>query len=100
MLKSENIERKFIDTLNVDGWEVETDSGWSDIKKIGKTIEYEKWILKTKRHYLECADTHIVFNEDLEEVFVKDLKPNNVILTKDGPDVVVSIENTKLKENM
>jgi hypothetical protein len=100
MNKSDTIERKFIETFDINEWEIETDIGWSEIKKIGKTIEYEKWILKTENHYLECADTHIVFNEDLEEIFVKDLKPNDVILTKSGADVVISVENTKEKEHM
>ncbi|MFW6009080.1 MAG: DnaB-like helicase C-terminal domain-containing protein [archaeon] len=100
MNKSDTIERKFIETFDIDDWEVETDTGWSDIKRIGKTIKYEKWILKTKNHRLECADTHIVFNEDLEEVYVKDLKPNDVILTKSGADIVVSVENTEKKEHM
>lgn len=100
MLKSDTIERKFIETFDIDDWEVKTDTGWSDIKRIGKTVEYEKWILKTENHILECADTHIVFNEDLEEVFVKDLKPNDCILTESGPDIVISIQNTKEMENM
>ena len=34
-------DRKFIDTIEIDEWQVETDTGWSDIKAIGKTIEYD-----------------------------------------------------------
>ena len=40
-----DFERKFIDTIETDEWQIETDSGWSDIKQIGKTIEYDEWIL-------------------------------------------------------
>lgn len=94
------VERKFIETFNIDDYQVKTDTGWSDIDKIGKTIPYEKWILKTENHELECADNHIVFNEDLEEVFVKNLKKNDVILTEKGIEKVISVVNTGIKENM
>jgi DnaB-like helicase C terminal domain len=100
MLKSDIIERKFIETYDIDDYEIKTDSGWSDISKIGKTIPYEKWILKTENNELECADTHIVFNEDMEEVFVKDLKRNDIVFTENGIEKVISVENTKIKENM
>jgi hypothetical protein len=97
---SENIQRKFIDTKCVENWEVLTDTGWSDIDKIGKTIEYEKWILKTEKNILECADDHIVFDGDFNEIFVKDLKPNTEIFTKNGLEKVISVENSKKMENM
>jgi hypothetical protein len=40
------LERKFIDTIELDDWEIETDGGWSDISAIGKTIEYDEWVTK------------------------------------------------------
>ena len=68
-------EIKFIDNIELDnGWEIETDTGFKHISKIYKTIEYEKYILKTINEVLECADNHIVFDENYNEVFVKDLK--------------------------
>lgn len=97
---SDNILRKFEETFDIDDWEVETDTGWSDISKIGKTIEYEKWILKTNNFTLECADTHIVFDNNLNEVFVKDLKIGDLILTKNGIETITSIINTQQYENM
>jgi len=100
MMLSDTIERKFIDTIDINDWQIETDTGWSDINKIGKTIQYEKWVLKTKNYKLECADTHIVFNEKFEEIFVKDLKIGDFIQSKTGLDEVVYIENTKILENM
>jgi KaiC/GvpD/RAD55 family RecA-like ATPase len=92
--------KKFIETFNIDDWEIETDTGWSDISRIGKTIPYEKWIIKTKNHKLECADKHILFNNKLEEVYVKDLNIGEKIFTKTGFEEVISIENTHIEENM
>jgi len=83
-----DFERKFIDTIETDEWQIETDNGWSDIKQIGKTIEYDEWILLTQTCELICADTHIVFDENMNEVFVKDLVPGDKIQTKNGLEVV------------
>jgi len=80
--------RKFIDTIETDEWQIETDSGWSDIKQIGKTIEYDEWILMTQTCNLTCADTHIVLDENMNEVFVKDLKIGDKIQTKNGLEIV------------
>lgn len=33
---SDNVLKKFVETFDIDDWEVETDKGWSDIKEIGK----------------------------------------------------------------
>jgi len=107
LLKIENkkqqhmkFERKFIDTIQTDEWQIETDSGWSDISAIGKTIEYDEWFLKTTSCDLTCADTHIVFDENMNEVFVKDLKIGNKIQTKKGVDEILDIHITDKKSNM
>lgn len=97
---SDKIERKFIETFDVTEWEIETDTGWEDIAGVGKTIPYEKWILKTKDCVLECADTHIVFDEELNEVFVKDLRDGDNIMTSNGAQKIEYIANTGMHENM
>lgn len=94
------VNRKFIDTIETDDWQVETDTGWSDINKIGKTIEYDEWILKTTNFELKCADTHIVFDENMNEIFVKDLKINHSIQTKNGLEPVIECYKTDKKYNM
>lgn len=99
---SDNIERKFIESIDISDWEIETDTGWVDITTIHKTIPYEKWKLVTESGLeLVCADTHIVFLDNFQEVFVKDLIPNkSKILTKNGLELVVSVENLKDYDNM
>lgn len=94
-------ELKFIDEIDLDtGWEIETDTGFKPISKIYKTIEYEKYILKTENELLECADLHKVFTDNYEEVFVKDLSVGDKVITKNGIETVLSVENTHIKENM
>lgn len=93
-------ERKFIETIDIEDWQIETDTGWSDIKSIGKTIEYEEWILKTIKCELICADTHIVFKPNFDEVFVKDLKIGDQILTKYGIEEIIDVHKTENKSNM
>jgi len=95
-----DFERKFIDTIDVEDWEIETDSGWSDIKQIGKTIEYDEWVLKTENCELICADTHIVFDDNMNEIFVKDLKIGDLIQTKYGKKFVTEVYKTDKKSNM
>jgi hypothetical protein len=87
-------DKKFLDVIDLNDWEIETDTGWKDIKRIGKTIPYEKWIIKTKNYFLECADEHIVFLDDMSEIYSKDLKKGDLIMTQSGPDEVISVTNT------
>lgn len=96
----DNIDRKFIDTKLTDKWEVLSDNGFTNIEAIGKTIQYDVWLLKTENVELTCADTHIVFNEYMNEVFVKDLNIGNKIQTKNGIESVIEVYNTNKKENM
>ena len=98
---SDNVERKFVDTVQLDDWEVETDSGWQPATHIHKTVEYREWRL-TLVNDLEivCADNHIVFNERLEEVFVKDLVKFSLVMTKDGPVQVKDVSEMASSSNM
>ena len=99
MNKSDQINRKFINTWNIENFEIETDTGWVDIVSLNKTIPYKKYKIETESGLtLECADTHIVFDENMNEVFVKD-KPN-FIQTINGIEKVVDITIFDDYENM
>lgn len=94
-------DEKFIETSILEIYEVLTDSGWENINAIHKTIKYDEWILKTEMGLeLTCADTHIVFDEFGEEVFVKDLFKGLIIKTKTGLQQVWSVKKTDKKSNM
>jgi KaiC/GvpD/RAD55 family RecA-like ATPase len=98
---SDNTYKKFVETFDVTDWEIETDTGWSDIKEIGKTIEYDEWVLETVDGLsLICADKHIVFDNEYNEVFVMNLKQGDKILTKNGISIVSNVYTNGLKSNM
>ena len=95
------VERKFVESYDVNDWEILTDEGFSDISQLHKTIPYEVWEVITTNHSLKCADTHILFDENLNEVFAKDLIPQqSMILTDSGPEVVQQIINHGYEDNM
>ena len=101
MLKSELIERKFTEIINITDYEVETDEGFVDILNLCTTIPYLKYIIKTKNgKYLECADKHILFDEFFNEIFVDELKIGSKIITKDGVEEIIEIKNTETYEEM
>ena len=91
---------KFIESLSVDGWSVKTDKGYQCISQSNKTIKYTIWKIFTENHCLECADNHIVFKDDYSEVFVKDLKIDDSIITKYGSEVVKLVTKTNDTESM
>lgn len=97
---SDTTYRKFVESFDVDDWEVETDDGWVDITHSNKTVEYEIWNLQTETHTLQCADTHIVFDADMNEVYCKDLVPGQYIQTDTGIEKVVRVRPTGAHENM
>lgn len=100
--------KKFIETFTFgdinEEYEVLTDTGWSDIKAIGKTIEYDVWEVHTKNYKLRCADNHIVYKEVFKgtyaEDFVKDLKVGDVILTESGNEEVITVFKNDFVEHM
>lgn len=97
---SESSFRKFIEVYDVSCYEIYTDSGWQDIEETNKTVEYEIYKLKTDNYNLKSADNHIVFDQYMNEVFVKDLKQGDYIQTESGLDKVVSVHPTGMHENM
>jgi intein/homing endonuclease len=98
-LESE-IVRKYIKTKDASDWEIETDKGWEDLSCVSKTEAYEVFKLKTKTRILKCADNHIVFVDGHEQIFVKDLKQGDKIITEDGPEEVESVESLGYEEEM
>ena len=93
-------DKKFIEILPTNDWEVLTDTGWKSINGIGKTIPYSVWELKTEDYYLECADTHIVFDSSYREVYVKDLTPGDTIITELGVQWVTLCRDTGVMKEM
>lgn len=100
MKLSDLTEKKFIETLDVSDWLVETDTGWEEIESSNKTVKYQVYeVVLENGQILRCADTHILFDENLNEIYVKDCK-NKVLYTKNGPQKVVSVNKTNTYEHM
>ena len=98
---SDNTYRKFIETEDVNDYQVLTEDGYKDILYSNKTVEYDVWRVETENgHYIECADTHILIDVEGKEVYAKD--SNGITLnTIDGPSLVVSVQQLDIpKENM
>jgi len=99
MIKHNKINRKFINNWNIENFEIETDTGWADIVSLNETIPYQKYYIETESGLsLICADDHILFDENMNEVFVKD-KPN-FIQTINGVEKVIDIVIFDDYENM
>ena len=95
---SELISRKFTDVISLSDIEIETDSGWQPINAICKTVPYSGYEVVTENHRIKCADDHILFREGMIEVFAKDLKPGDFIVSIEGVDRVISV--TDLNEEV
>ena len=101
---------KFIEAYSVDDLKVETPNGWINIEGIGKTVEFDEWLVITTSYDLTCADKHILyrcdnidfFNKkcDISEIYCEDLKLGDFIMTKNGPDMIMDIFKTGNKSNM
>ena len=102
---------KFIEAYQVNNLEVETPNGWVNIEGIGKTIEFEQWVIRTSSgKELICADKHIIYRCDnidfiskkcdLMELYTENLQLGDFIMTKDGPDMVMEIYKDGNKSHM
>ena len=83
--------KKITKTTKISEYEVLTDDGFIDIEALHETIPYEVYHLKlSDGKELKCADNHIVFDEDGNETFVKNLSVGDNIFigefgaTEDG----------------
>jgi len=98
---SNTVTRKFINCIDLQNFEIETDTGWRPISKIMKTIPYQVWLLTTVSGIvLECADEHIVFDGNFNEIFVKDIAANSYIQTVNGIELVTNVQLVDRIENM
>lgn len=98
---SDSITRKFVDSIDLSDYEILTDTGWCDATHIHKTIEYREWVLVLENGLeLICADDHIVFDDRLHEVFVKNLRVGDKIMTVNGAVKVASAFETNESSHM
>ena len=94
----EKNDEKLIHSFNLKGIKVETDTGFKSVSHIHMTKKFVLYkILLENGFSLECADTHILFNENMEEIFVKDLSVGDFIQTKEGIKKIIKKEKLNNK---
>lgn len=92
--------RKFTASYDVSEWEIDTPEGFKDIRSVHQTIPYGVYELKTLSYRMACADKHVVFRDDGNEVFVEDLIIGDMIQTETGPEAVTVVENLNREQTM
>ena len=94
----EKNDAKLIHSFNLKGIKVETDTGFKSVSNIHMTKKFVVYkILLENGFSLECADTHILFDKNMEEIFVKDLSVGDFIQTKEGIKKIVKKEKLNNK---
>lgn len=84
-----------------DDIEIYTDTDFKHVSYLYETKPYYVYDIKTYDGLeLQCADTHIIFDENMNEKYVKDLCVNDIIQTIYGLSTVVSIQISNIKLSM
>lgn len=107
-LDESDITKKIIDTKQLSNIKVLSDTGYVPATEIHKTQPYTVYEIRTSSgKTIEGADIHLVYRQTYTEttiindsVWIKDLNVGDYILTKDGPEQVVSIYKAPYKLSM
>lgn len=100
MKLSDTIDRKFIEEIDTDEWEVLTSTGYESIVSSNKTIQYKVFYIELDNGLtLKCADTHIFIDIHGNEVFAKD-SLGMFLITEEGPSFVVACFESEEYEHM
>ena len=100
-LDEDDISKKIIFSQKLNGIKISTDTGFEEVSDIHITQPYKIWEIELENGYkLKCADNHIVFDNNLNEVFVKDLNIDDIIKTDEGNKRVISIKKSNRKSSM
>lgn len=95
---SENDE-KLVESYDLNNISIHTDTGWKPLSFVHLTKPFQMYNITLEGGYrLTCADTHIVFDRYMNEIFVKDLKPGDLVMTKEGPKKLLNlaVNNTNI----
>ena len=99
-LDEDDVSKKILNSISVLGISVKTDTGYERVTDLHITQPYKHYRLNTPDYELLCADNHIVFDKDYNEVFVKDLCIGDEIQTESGLQAVISIKLDGFKSSM
>ena len=83
--------KKITKSIDLNHFSILTENGFEKVIKLHETIPYEVYHLKLEDgKELKCADNHIVFDGELNEVFVKNLSIGDGICVNDNGILVLS----------
>lgn len=91
-------EKKFIDELFFQDYEIETPQGFKNFGGIGKTVEFQEYIIHFKNNdkTFICADTHILINNNNEAVYAKDLKSGDILLSPNSNNGYLEVQELEI----
>lgn len=97
--------RVYDQVLPVDDYQIQTDSGWQDIKNVKRTPLDTNWKvvclnIDGKEIEINCADNHILYLSNGDEIFAKNLNAAHIVQHENGPLPVIRVENTLIKVHM
>jgi hypothetical protein len=75
-----------------DEFYIDSPQGFVKVLEINETQPYTIYNIKLANKEIYCADNHILYYDTGQQVCAVDLKCGDKILTKDGPESVVSID--------
>ena len=92
---------KTIEEVNLSNIEILTDTGYKELSHLMISKPFEQYIIKLENDYeLNCADEHILFDRNFNEVYVKDLSIGDYVQTDQGLKKIISININKSKVSM
>lgn len=92
---------KTIEEVNLSNIEILTDTGYKELSHLMISKPFEQYIIKLENGYeLNCADEHILFDKNFNEVYVKDLSIGDYVQTDQGLKKIISIDINKSKVSM
>lgn len=93
--------KKITNILSVSNLKVETDYGFVPIEEINITQPYNIYHVELENGLvLDCADTHVLYNKNHQEIFVNQLKLGDELYTKLGDSKIIKIKKLKSKISM
>lgn len=94
-------EEKFVQSFIVDGVEAYNGKEWAPVAYIHQIRpEFVYYIKTTNGLELQAADDHLIFDDNMVPIFVRDLNPGDSILTINGVDTIQTIYNTGFERNL
>lgn len=92
---------KTIEEVNLSNIEILTDTGYKELSHLMISKPFEQYIIKLENGYeLNCADEHILFDRNFNEVYVKDLNIGDYVQTDQGLKKIISIDINNTKVSM